>query len=165
MKTCLFLGRFQPFHIGHLEVIKKLLKDYKLVVGIGSANISRSEMNPFTALERKEMILRVFKKEGIDAEVVTIDDIPIDDHYGDYLQSIVKFDILASSNRMVQDLLGKSTPIIMFPLFKSINATKIRQNICNNKDYKEYLHEEVYYYFKEINAEEIIKKIGYYRDE
>ena len=52
------IGRFQPFHLGHLEAIKfALSKVEHLHVGIGSSNKSHQERNPFTADERKEMIL------------------------------------------------------------------------------------------------------------
>ena len=52
------IGRFQPFHLGHLEAIKfALAKVEHLHVGIGSSNKSHEERNPFTADERKKMIL------------------------------------------------------------------------------------------------------------
>ena len=52
------IGRFQPFHLGHLEAIKFALgKVEHLHVGIGSSNKSYEERNPFTADVRKKMIL------------------------------------------------------------------------------------------------------------
>ena len=52
------IGRFQPFHLGHLEAIKfALTKVEHLHVGIGSSNKSHEKRNPFTADERKKMIL------------------------------------------------------------------------------------------------------------
>ena len=48
------IGRFQPFHLGHLEAIKfALSKVEHLHVGIGSSNKSHEKRNPFTADERK----------------------------------------------------------------------------------------------------------------
>jgi len=53
----LLIGRFQPFHNGHLEaVIFALSKVEKLYVGIGSSNKDHEKRNPFTADERKSMI-------------------------------------------------------------------------------------------------------------
>ena len=53
----LLIGRFQPFHFGHLEAIHfGLSKVDTLFIGIGSSNKSHQERNPFTADERKEMI-------------------------------------------------------------------------------------------------------------
>ncbi|MBV9668355.1 MAG: adenylyltransferase/cytidyltransferase family protein, partial [Nitrososphaeraceae archaeon] len=53
----LFVGRFQPFHLGHLATIKFALSHIEeLVVVIGSAQKSHEIRNPFTAGERIQMI-------------------------------------------------------------------------------------------------------------
>lgn len=50
----LLIGRFQPFHLGHLEAILfGLSKVENLWIGIGSSNKSHEMKNPFTADERK----------------------------------------------------------------------------------------------------------------
>ncbi|EQD45121.1 nicotinamide-nucleotide adenylyltransferase, partial [mine drainage metagenome] len=47
------VGRFQPFHNGHLHVIKEILSQYSsVIIGIGSAQYSHTMENPFTAGER-----------------------------------------------------------------------------------------------------------------
>lgn len=53
------IGRFQPFHLGHLAVvgqIRRLHPDEELLLAIGSAQESFTPQNPFTAGERYEMI-------------------------------------------------------------------------------------------------------------
>ena len=58
------IGRFQPFHLGHLEAIKfALSKVEHLHVGIGSSNKSHEKKNPFTADERKKMMLSSIDNE------------------------------------------------------------------------------------------------------
>lgn len=53
-----FIGRFQPFHKGHLKVVSQALEQSKnVIVLVGSANSARSFRNPFTFEERKNMIL------------------------------------------------------------------------------------------------------------
>ncbi|MDG1950187.1 MAG: adenylyltransferase/cytidyltransferase family protein, partial [bacterium] len=65
-KTCLFIGRFQPYHIGHHMVIKGMVKMCdKVIIGIGSSERSNTEENPFTAQERKEMIQEALQNEDI----------------------------------------------------------------------------------------------------
>lgn len=57
-KTLLFIGRFQPFHIGHQTVIDQALEQAELViVGIGSANRSRDMYNPWYSEERQIPIM------------------------------------------------------------------------------------------------------------
>ena len=63
-KTGLFIGRFQPFHNGHLATVKfALAKVDLLVIVVGSAQKSHEPRNPFTAGERIMMI-----KEALDAD-------------------------------------------------------------------------------------------------
>ena len=53
----LYVGRFQPFHLGHLGAIKAVLKEIdEFVIVIGSAQYSHNSNNPFTAGERLVMI-------------------------------------------------------------------------------------------------------------
>ena len=52
-----YIGRFQPFHNGHLETVKKALEAGKeLIFVIGSANAAATPVNPFPALDRQDMI-------------------------------------------------------------------------------------------------------------
>ena len=55
--TLVLIGRFQPFHNAHLEIIKRstALCD-KLIVITGSAAQPRTYKNPFTSQEREQMI-------------------------------------------------------------------------------------------------------------
>ena len=73
--TLVLIGRFQPLHNAHLEIIKRCtaLTD-QLVVIAGSANQPRTYKNPFTFDERARMILaasaglnmRVYVEPNID---------------------------------------------------------------------------------------------------
>ena len=52
-----FIGRFQPFHLGHLSVIQAGLKQSRnMIILCGSAHQPRSSRNPWTVSEREEMI-------------------------------------------------------------------------------------------------------------
>lgn len=52
-----FIGRFQPFHRGHLSVVKTALeKSEHLVILCGSAHRPRSNRNPWSTDEREQMI-------------------------------------------------------------------------------------------------------------
>ena len=63
--TALIVGRFQPFHKGHLFLIKKALeKADKIIIGIGSANMS-DDNNPIDFETRKKIIKAVTYKEKI----------------------------------------------------------------------------------------------------
>lgn len=56
-KVGVFIGRFQPLHVGHLQTIERALNEVdELVIVIGSARTARNLRNPFTADERRLMI-------------------------------------------------------------------------------------------------------------
>ncbi len=79
-KKCgLFLGRFNPFHLGHLMAVKEILKqEEELIIAIGTSQQSHSLENPFTAGERVLMIHTALKEAGISLDrifIVTIPDI------------------------------------------------------------------------------------------
>ena len=57
-----FIGRFEPFHNGHLAVARKALElGQKLIIIIGSANAPRTIKNPWTVSERATMIRMALK--------------------------------------------------------------------------------------------------------
>ncbi|MCL2891135.1 MAG: nicotinamide-nucleotide adenylyltransferase, partial [Methanomassiliicoccaceae archaeon] len=73
----MIIGRFQPFHNGHLEVIRKISEaSDNMTIGIGSAQYSHTVNNPFTAGERYLMISDTLKDAGIDnAYIVPMEDL------------------------------------------------------------------------------------------
>ncbi len=73
----LVIGRFQPLHLGHMEVLNKCASESDhLIVGIGSAQYSHQKSNPFTAGERYLMIDRALVEAGIqNYSIVPIEDL------------------------------------------------------------------------------------------
>lgn len=52
-----FIGRFNPFHLGHLQILKRGLEvAERVVVVLGSHNRATTIKNPWTSTERVEMI-------------------------------------------------------------------------------------------------------------
>lgn len=52
------IGRFQPVHQSHIQIIEKALElSDNLIIIIGSDNIPRTPKNPFTSKEREQMIM------------------------------------------------------------------------------------------------------------
>ena len=73
----LVIGRFQPLHLGHMDVIRKCAEESDhLTIGIGSAQYSHTTENPFTAGERYLMIEETLKDEGIkNYSIVPVEDL------------------------------------------------------------------------------------------
>ncbi|MFA5984015.1 MAG: bifunctional nicotinamide-nucleotide adenylyltransferase/Nudix hydroxylase [Methylococcaceae bacterium] len=64
--AAIYIGRFQPLHNIHLEIIKRAaLLANKIIVIIGSDNQARTYKNPFTSAERALMISSASRELGI----------------------------------------------------------------------------------------------------
>jgi len=101
-----YLGRFQPLHIGHKKVIERYrneFDDFALV--IGSANKSRTDDNPLTAEEREEVIQECFS----DLEILHKDDHESDEKWSKDLEGKVDADIVISQNDLVKQLVKDHT--------------------------------------------------------
>ena len=73
-----FIGRFQPLHIGHEHTIRHALgKVDRLIVLIGSANMARNPRNPFSYDERVSMLRSAFRLEMAEGRVIAE---PLNDH-------------------------------------------------------------------------------------
>ena len=110
MKKGLILGRFQPFHFGHLELIKDLIDNrIEPLICIGSAQYSHTSENPFTVEERKEMIETIMKNMNCEYNIFEIPDINNYDLYVSHLEKFVpSFDYVYSGNPLVQRLFGNA---------------------------------------------------------
>lgn len=74
-----YIGRFQPFHNGHMEVVKEALqRGRRLLILVGSANSARTVRNPFTYEERRDMIAETILSEFPNLSTFNI--FPLNDH-------------------------------------------------------------------------------------
>ena len=93
-KCGLYIGRFQPLHIGHTHIISKMLDECdKVVIAIGSAQESGTKRNPLSYAYRKGLITETFFWQDDNMEFVPLNDRenPSDDaSWGDYVFARVK---------------------------------------------------------------------------
>lgn len=122
-----FVGRFQPFHKGHLSAILALLKKYRVIICIGSAQASRTDKNPFTALERERMIrasLREASVRGI--RIIKLKDSHSDKKWAKTLvRKTGRIHAVATGNSLVSGSLT-GAKIITIKKKYNISATEIR---------------------------------------
>lgn len=158
----LFIGRFQPFHKGHLKIVKDASKNYKeVIIGIGSSQYSNTNDNPFSKNERKDMIDNTLKKEGIkNYRIFFIPDIHNPPKWVEHVLSIVSdFDIVLSNNVFTEKLFSeKGFTVKKTQLFNKerFSGNIIRRRIKNNKKWEDLVPEEVK---KIIEKSEAVKKI------
>ena len=149
IENALILGRFQPFHLGHLELIRAVNNRYeKIIIAVGSAQEKGTAENPFDKDERKNMIKLGLESAGIfEYDIVCIDDINDDDRYVAHVESNVpKFDIIYSGNDLVLKLFkeaGYLTERFEYINREEWNGTSIRKMMLEGGDWKSMLQPEV----------------------
>ena len=161
MSKALFIGRFQPFHIAHLEDIKMILRQFdSVIIGIGSSQYSNTKDNPFTYKQRKRMIDETLKDESIsDYEIKEIPDIHDDERWVEHVISITgKVDKIFTGNDWTEGLFKKAGyDVFKIELIPDISSTIIRENILEGQEWEHLLPEKVVEIIKEIDGENIIK--------
>jgi bifunctional NMN adenylyltransferase/nudix hydrolase len=84
------LGRFQPLHLGHQSIIDDALeKSHKVIILIGSANLPRSDKNPWTFEERKTMIVSSYPNHTDRLIILPLDDFNDDQSWVKHTQELV----------------------------------------------------------------------------
>ncbi|MBN2151852.1 MAG: adenylyltransferase/cytidyltransferase family protein [Candidatus Lokiarchaeota archaeon] len=80
----LFLGRFQPFHIGHQKCLERIGEQARdVVIAIGSAQYARDQRNPLAYDERRDAIRHAIEREGLGFENVFF--VPVPDIHNERL--------------------------------------------------------------------------------
>ena len=127
--TVVLIGRFQPLHNAHLEIIKRCtaLTD-QLVIIAGSAKQPRTYKNPFTFDERRQMILAASAGLSLNVYVEpNIDTIYNDQAWAVRVQGIVsKYVCLGTKTAVIghkKD--GSSFYLDMFPQWDYVNVEEI----------------------------------------
>ena len=144
MRVGLFVGRFQPFHFGHLAAVKFALKrvDYLYVV-VGSAQKSHERDNPFTAGERISMIKSALDGNGVDPSkwmAIPIADADSHSVWVSSVESMVpKFDVVFTNDALTFLLFkeeGIEVKSVPFLDRKRYSATNVRDRILERKDWQ-----------------------------
>ncbi len=104
-----FVGRFQPFHKGHLYTVRQIIeRNEDLVIAIGSAQYSHTPENPFTGGERVAMIKATLIEERLPLsriDIVPVPDINIHPLWVAHLRSLVPpFEKAYTHNPLVRQL-------------------------------------------------------------
>jgi nicotinamide-nucleotide adenylyltransferase len=163
------IGRFQPFHKGHLELVRQILNENnEIIILIGSSQANYTIKNPFTAGERVWMIRNSLIEAKIDMSKVFLVNVTDDENNVKWFSNIRSvsppFKVIYTGNNFVKTLLKRETVIIKEPkLFEKnlLKGTVIRKLILeDNAKWQELVSEAVRKIFSEIDAVERIRTIS-----
>lgn len=169
LTTGLFIGRFQPFHKGHLATVKFALgKVDLLVIVVGSAQKSHEPRNPFTAGERVMMIKKALDSDSeIDVKHILIIPVPDVDVHSMWTRQVdmlvPKYDIVFANDPFTLLLFReRGIKTEEAPLYRreEMSATKVRRRMASGEKWQELVPRPVADVIKEIGGIERIKSIA-----
>lgn len=164
-KQCVFVGRFQPMHNGHLGVIKWILgQKIDLSIVIGSLQEFGTKKNPLGFFERKEMLERVLEAEGIDkVKIFGLPDFHNDVAWGKKLREITNLDPQEASLVTLNPWPASAAKTAGFVqaehpvFFNGLSATIVREKIFKGEAWEELVPEYVSSRLKESGGVDRIR--------
>jgi nicotinamide-nucleotide adenylyltransferase len=163
--SALLIGRFQPFHLGHLEVVRTVAQECdRLIVGIGSAQLSHTYENPFTAGERHLMISRALHDVGLDNYFL----VPIVDinRYAIWVSHVVSmvppFRSVYSNNPLTRRLFEEAGYDVRHaPMFNrdEFSGSEVRRRIVDGRYWEGLVPKGVAETIREVRGDERLQEI------
>lgn len=146
MKIAIFPGSFDPFTIGHYDIVKRALTLFdKIVIGIGQNQVKQSTFN---LTERLERIEKAFADESR-VMVTTYDGLTVDfarkhgaTHIVRGVRSTIDFEYERSIAEANRQLSGIETVLLYTsPEYGHISSTLVRDLHAHGRDITDYLPE------------------------
>jgi nicotinamide-nucleotide adenylyltransferase len=156
----LLVGRFQPFHLGHLGVVREIRRRRPaapLLLAIGSAEQSYTWENPFTAGERFEMIERAITDSRLDrVAIVPVPDIQRHAQWVRYLEGMLPtFDRVYTNNPLTRLLFERAGYSVERPVLidrRRLEGAKIRAALASGRGWQDRVPPAVGRFLLEIEA-------------
>jgi nicotinamide-nucleotide adenylyltransferase len=159
----LLIGRFQPFHLGHLDALRfALSKVDKLWIGLGSSNKPLQKNNPFSAEERKEMILSsIDESMKPRIQIYFIPDLENHIKWIELIDTLVpKFDTVFTNDELTRHLYSKrDVEVLPIPFVKRdiLSGTNIRDMIISDQTWEDLVPEGTKTVLQKIGAKNRLK--------
>jgi nicotinamide-nucleotide adenylyltransferase len=162
----LFVGRFQPFHNGHLFMTRRILEEHdQLIIGVGSAQYSNTKENPFSFEERSEMISRALMDGEIDqCEILPVEDVHNHATWVSFVESVVpKFGVVFSNDPLTIKLFQEKGYEVREPSLhdrENLSGTEARERMASGEDWEDLVPRTVAEFIREIGGIERVRQLG-----
>jgi nicotinamide-nucleotide adenylyltransferase len=161
----MFLGRFQPPHLGHLTVLAEIADEVdRLVIVVGSSQYSHTLENPFTAGERVWMLDESLVEQDIHATIIPVPDIHRNSLWVSHVETFTPpFDVCYMNNPLPERLFREAGyDVREFELVERerYEATRIRELMQEDGDaWTELVPDPVARIVDEIDGVERLKAV------
>ena len=164
----IFVGRFQPFHKGHLSAIIDILERVKeLVIVVGSAQYSHTLSNPFTVGERITMIKISLEEIEIHPSRYWIVPVPDVNRGTLWVSQVVqyspKFGLVFTNEPLTRRLFveaGFPVEAVPFVDRQNYSASEIRKRMLRGEGWEELVPPRVRAFIKEIDGVERLQDLN-----
>ena len=164
----ILIGRMQPVHNGHMEVIKQILEEVdEIIIGIGSAQLSHELKDPFTAGERIVMINQALAEIDVDPSryyIIPMQDINFNAIWASHVKMLTPpFSIVYSGNPLVKQLFAEEGyEVRQPPLYDRLHlsGTEVRKRIIEDDKWRELVPKATADVINEINGVERLKNLS-----
>jgi nicotinamide-nucleotide adenylyltransferase len=160
-----YIGRFQPYHLGHQEVIGIIARDCgEIVIGVGSAQLSHTFSDPFTSGERILMITRSLADINAALYVIPIEDIRRNAVWVSHVVSMAPhFDVVYTNNPFVIRLFNeagftvKSSPLYEREVY---SGSEIRRRMLYDEPWQDLVPQAVADVIKQVDGVNRLKEVA-----
>ena len=164
----ILIGRMQPVHNGHMQIIDKILEEVdEIIIGIGSAQLSHELKDPFTAGERIVMMNQALADRDIDPSrfyIIPMQDINFNAIWVAHVKMLTPpFSVVYSGNPLVKQLFAEEGyEVRQPPLYDRLHlsGSEVRRRILENENWKELVPKATVNLINEINGEERLKNLS-----
>jgi len=163
-KHIVYAGRFQPFHNGHLAVVKWVLQQAKdITIIIGSMQEYGQKRHPLDFNQRREIIQNSLNAQKItNYRIIGIVDFLSDTAWAKKFVKTTGFKanemVVLTSNEWAQTSLKKiGVQVMMHPMFLyDLSATSVRKRIADGQNWEELVPAPAAEYLKQRNLDKKI---------
>jgi nicotinamide-nucleotide adenylyltransferase len=160
-----FIGRFQPFHEGHLTIVERIATEVdELVLGIGSADQSHTPDDPFTAGERVMMTHRAAADLDIVTYSVPIEDLNRNSVWVSHVQSMCpRFEVAYSNNPLVVRLFEeagvevRSSPMVRRDV---LEGSEVRERMVEGSEWRHLVPDPVVDVIDEVDGVSRVRQVS-----
>lgn len=164
----ILIGRMQPVHNGHIQVINKILDEVdEIIIGIGSAQLSHELKDPFTAGERIVMMSQALAESNIDPGryyIIPMQDINFNAIWVSHVKMMTPpFSVVYSGNPLVKQLFSEEGyDVRQPPLYDRLHlsGTEVRRRILNDENWEELVPKATVNLISEIHGVDRLKNLS-----